>query len=311
MVVVSSIAMAILKSLIGVLITAACLIAYLAMTSEYDDALASEGKPGRVLEVTEDGVRYEIHDPGSPWDDDGDGWVGPYTDEDAPESALATLRPGNPVTIKKGQLEVSLSRPSPLLLFGVFFGLLIAAWAFIGPMLERRALEDAQSDPIRLITFMVKKTRNTQIIAGAITLLMGLGIVVVPFFDDSAGTGGLIFLVALGAVAILAALFMFSKAWTLRDPSRAPVMRAILEQPQRICWVYQFTHEVNGVPNYHIFVHLEDGKKLEFSLAQIDPSSLLMALKERLPHAIFGYSAERQQLFARAPADFRSQAPTL
>ncbi len=303
--------MTFLKSLIGVLISAACLIAYLAMTSEYDDAIESEGKPGRVIEVTEDAIRFEIHDPGSPWDEDGDGWVGPYTDDDAPDSALATLQPGNPVTIKKGQLEVSLSRPSPLLLFGVFLGLLIAAWAFVGPMLERKAIQEAQSDPIRLITFMVKKTRNTQIIAGTLMVLMGLGIVVVPFFDDSAGTGGLIFLVALGAIAILAGLFMFSRAWTLRDPKRAPIMRAILEQPQRICWIYQFTQEVNGVPNYHIYVHLEDGTQLEFNLAQLDPGPLLMALQERLPHAIFGYSAERQQLFARAPADFRSQATAL
>jgi len=303
--------MAFLKSLIGVLISAACLIAYLAMTSEYDDALASEGKPGRVIEVTEDAVRFEIHDPGSPWDEDGDGWVGPYTDEDAPDSALATLQPGNPVTIKKGQLEVSLSRPSPLLLFGVFLGLLIAAWAFVGPMLERKAIQEAQSDPIQLITLMVRKTRNTQIIAGGITLVMGLGIVVVPFFDDSAGTGGLIFLVALGAIAILAGLFMLAKAWTLWDPKRAPIMRAILEQPHHICWVYQFVHEVNGVANNHIYVHLEDGTKLEFSLMQLDASPLLMALQERLPNAIFGYSPERQQLFARAPADFRSQAPAL
>jgi len=88
-------------------------------------------------------------------------------------------------------------------------------------------------------------------------------------------------------------------------------MRAILEQPQRICWVYQFIHEVNGVPNHHIYVHLEDGTQLEFSLAQVDPSPLLMALQERLPTAVFGHSAERQQLFARAPADFRSHAPTL
>ena len=178
-------------------------------------------------------------------------------------------------------------------------------------MLERKAIAEAQSDPMRLITLMVKKTRNTQLVAGGITLVMGLGIAVVPFFDDGAGTGGLIFLVALGAIAILAGLLMFAKAWTLRDPERAPIMRAILERPHHICWVYQFTHEINGVPNYHIYVHLEDSTKLEFSLAQLDPSSLLMALQERLPNAIFGYSPERQQLFAHAPADFRSQAPSL
>jgi len=80
--------MTFLKALMGVLISAACLIAYLALTSEYEDALASEGTTGRVLEVREGAIRYEMYSPGSPWDDDGDGWVGPYTDDDVPDSAV-------------------------------------------------------------------------------------------------------------------------------------------------------------------------------------------------------------------------------
>jgi amino acid transporter len=300
--------MTFLKALMGVLISAACLIAYLAMTSEYEDALASEGTAGRVLEVREDAIRYEIHSPGSPWDDDGDGWIGPYTDDDVPDSALATLQPGNPVTVKGGQLEVSLSRPSPLLLFGVFLGLLIVAWAFVGPRLERKAIAEAQSNPIQLIELMLKKTRTTAIVGGSIMLLMGAGIAVVPFLDDSAGTGGMIFLIALGALAIGVGVFTLLRAWKLRDPKRTPIMRAILEQPERVVWVYQFIHEVNGVPNHHIYVHMEDGKRHEFNIAQVDPEPLLMALRERLPSAVFGYSPERLALFERAPADFRTQA---
>lgn len=303
--------MTFLKALMGVLISAACLIAYLALTSEYEDALASEGTAGRVIEVREDAIRYEMYSPGSPWDEDGDGWVGPYTDEDVPDSALATLQPGNPVTVKGGQLEVSLSRPSVLLLLGVFLGLFIVAWAFVGPMLERKAIAEAQSDPVRLIELMVKKTRTSQLIGGSITALMGVFIAVIPFFDESAGTGGLIFLVALGAIAIAAGGLMLFNAWKLRDPKRAPIMRAILETPERIVWVYQFIHEVNGVANHHIYVHLEDGQRHEFNIRQVDPQPLLLALGERLPHAIFGYSPERLQLFERAPADFRSQAPAL
>lgn len=303
--------MTFLKALLGVLVSAACLIAYLALTSEYEDALASEGTPGRVIEVREDAIRYEMHSPGSPWDDDGDGWVGPYTDEDVPESALATLRPGNPVTVKGGQLEVSLSRPSPLLLLGVFLGLLIVAWAFVGPLLEKKAIAEAQSDPLRLIELMVKKTRSAKLMGGSITLVMGLFIAVIPFFDDSAGTGGLVFLVALGAIAILAGGLMLFGAWQLRDPKSAPVMRAILETPERIVWVYQHVLEVNGVPNHHIYVHMEDGQRHEFNLLQADPGALMIALQERLPGAVFGYSPERLALFQRAPGDFRSQADTL
>lgn len=303
--------MTFLKALMGILITAACLIAYLAMTSEYEDALASEGSPGRVLEVTGDAIRYEVYSPGSPWDDNGDGWVGPYTDDGVPDSALATLQPGNPVTVKDGQLEVSLSRPSPLLLLGVFLGLLIAAWAFIGPMLERKAIAEAQSDPIRLIELMVEKTRNNAIVAGLIVALMGAGIGVVPFFDDSAGTGGLVFLVALALIAVGAGGFMLFNAWRLRDPKKAPVMRAILETPHRIVWVYQHVHEVNGVANNHIYVFLEDGTRHDFNIMQIDPQPLLIALRERLPNALFGYSPERQALYDSAPAEFRTRAPAL
>ncbi|MCZ7684125.1 MAG: hypothetical protein M5U28_37275 [Sandaracinaceae bacterium] len=88
--------MTILKVLLGVLVSAACLIAFLAMTDEYERARVAEPRQARVLEVREGVVRYEVYEPGSSWDEDGDGWIGPYRDEGVPAEAAAALSRATP-----------------------------------------------------------------------------------------------------------------------------------------------------------------------------------------------------------------------
>lgn len=295
--------MTILKVLLGVLVSAACLIAFLAMTDEYERARVADPRQARVLEVREGVVRYEVYEPGSSWDEDGDGWVGPYRDEGVPAEAAAALSPGDPLVRRGGQLELSLAPPTKLLLVGVGLGILFALWSIISPILERRAVRRAQADPIRLFELMAKKTRTTKLIAALVLLACAAFIGGIAAIVDGAPWERA-FLGGLALVALAVALFAAYGAWTLRDPRKAPVVRALLETPEKIVWVYEHRVIVSGVASHNLFLYCDDGQRLEFNLQQLTPEPLLDALAQRLPHAVFGYSPEHEARYRRSAPDF-------
>lgn len=299
--------MTFLKASLGLLVAAACLIAFLAMTDEYERAKAALPREARVLEVRDGVVRYEIHDPESSWDDDGDGWVGPYSDEGVPSEAAARLSPGQTVVERWGQLDLSLAPPSKLLLVGVVLGLLFSVWMIVAPILERRAVARAASDPVQLFVLMAKKTRTTKLVAAAVllgcaALLVGLAVAVEGKLWERGFIGG------LGVLALALAAFAAYAAWELRDPRRAPVVRAILETPQRIVWVYEHRVLVNGIASHNVYLFCDDGTRLELNLQQLSPEPALQALEARLPHAVFGFSPELEARYRSSPTGFLAAA---
>ncbi|MCX4247104.1 hypothetical protein [Paraliomyxa miuraensis] len=297
-----------LLSAAGVLVMIACLIPFFALTSSYERAMAAPPKEGRVVMVEGAEVTYEIHDPDSPWEKDADGWVGPYVDEDIPAAAREKLSPGAPLVMREGKPEFSLSPPSKLLLLGALAGLLLAIWAFVAPILERRAFAAAGNDPKSIFIFMVKKTRNARLLGGPLLVLLGVLVGVVPFVDEDAGTGSVVFLVGLGGVGVLFGLFVLARAIPLLDPSRSAIVRSLEETPERIVWVYEYIIEVDGIRNFNVFICFDDGNRFEMNLRQLEPDPLLSALRERLPHAVFGYNRELDSLFGQAPAQFLQAA---
>lgn len=298
-----------LKAAIGVLIAIACTIAFFALTDEYERALRAPADAGRVIDVNGSVVRYEMHKPGSPWDKDGDGWIGPYSEKDVPEEKVAALKPGMPLVVRKNKLEVSLAPPSKLLLMGLVLGLAFTVWAFVGPMLEKRALEKSAANPQSLLEFMVRKTRSTKLIAGLLLLGMSGGIAAVGAVVD-AKTWERIFIVGLGGMGILLGFFVLAGAWALRNVQNAPIIRLINDEPQRIVWIYEYRVVVNGVANHNIHVCCNDGQRFEFNIAQLDPTPLVTALHHKIPHAVVGYSEGLQSVYQSSPQTFLAKAAT-
>ncbi len=298
-----------IKVLGAVLGAAACLITFLALTEEYDDAMRSEARQGRVIAVEGDVVRYEILEPGSPWDEDGDGWIGPYTDEGVPEAARAALHPGDAVSVKSGQLEQSLSPPTPLLLVGVVICLLLGVWAIVAPIRDRRALAAARGDAMRVIEHMVRKSRSAKIVAGVTLFVIGVGFMALAVvLGSQEPLWQVLFIAGLGVLSLGLGAVAARGAWSLRDPGNAPVLRAIREEPQRIVWIYEHVLRVNGVPTHTLFVCRDDGQRYDFSLGQTPAAELMDNLAQLLPHAVLGYSREREVAYKSAPAQFRAAA---
>ena len=94
--------------------------------------------------------------------------------------------------------------------------------------------------------------------------------------------------------------------------THAPVARMLCDHPERIVWVYGVETQMSpygfrfarkGI----LYFKLEDGK--EFSLP-LPPDKLKLVsrfLNRILPHASFGYDAEKDRLFRQAPKKLRRQ----
>lgn len=298
-----------LKVIGALLGAAACLIAFFALTDEYERAMASQPRQARVLSVDGDVVRYEIHEPGSSWDDDGDGWIGPYSDDGVPEDARAALHPGDSLVARSGKLEQSLHPPTPLLLVGALASLLLGVWAIVAPIRERRALAAARGDATRVIELMVRKSRGTKTIAAVAFMVIGVGLVALAvLLGAKEPLWQVLFIGGLGLLSVGMAAYAAYGAWVLRDPANAPVLRAMREEPQRIVWIYEYVLRVNGIPTHTLYVCRDDGRRYDFSLGQLSADALIQSLAEKLPHAVLGYSPEREAEYKRSPGSFSASA---
>lgn len=293
----------ILKVLMAILGAGACLIAFLALTSEYERDRTVDPRDARVVEVTDGVVHYEIHAPGSDWDEDGDGWIGPYSDENVPEDARDALRPGTTLLERNGRLEPGITPPSRLLLAGVFVCLLLAVVMVVAFVRELREIARAASDPMRLIEVMLRKTRRSKISAAILLFGAGLAILGVTLFVGE-GLGTQIFLGLLGLASLAFAAFLATEAWKLRDIANAPVLRAIREEPQRIVWIYAHETRVNGIAAYTVFLCRDDGGRYDFNLVEHDPEPLIGSLATMLPHALVGYTPDRLDAWSKSPTTF-------
>lgn len=297
--------MTFLKATCGVLIAVACGIAFFAMTDEYERARVAEPSQARVIEAHGGIVRYEIQSPGSQWDDDGDGWIGPYSDE-VPEDVATTLSPGDLLTRRGHTLEIALAPPSKLLLVGLGLGLVFALWSIVAPIRERRLFAKAAADPQRTLELMVVKSRGTKLTSGVVMLGLGLPLLAAGLFLPGAALWERAVIAGLGLITVPIAGFAFWGAWKLRDPKQAPVIRALREEPQCIVWVYEHRIVVNGIANHNLYLNKDDGTRYELNLAQLDPTPLLQTLSRQLPHAAFGYTPDRERAYRAQPAGFLS-----
>lgn len=298
-------AIKVLGALLG---AAACLIPFLALTDEYQRAIALDPQQARVISVDGELVGYEVQSAGSSYDDDGDGWIGPYTTDGVPEAARAALHPGDSVVARGSQLELTLSPPTPLFLVGFVACLLLGVWIVVAAIRERRAIAAARSDPMAMIELMVRKTRSAKIVASLTFLVFGAGLVALAIALEGEPLWQRLVIAAGGFLCATFVVWAGYGAWTLRDPKNAPVLRAIREEPQRIVWIYEHILVRNGVPIHTLWVCRDDGEKYHFSLGQLRADPLVQSLARVLPHAILGYSREREAAYKSSPASFRAPA---
>ncbi len=110
-------------------------------------------------------------------------------------------------------------------------------------------------------------------------------------------------------LAVLGVRFGVSagKVWR---PAQHPLMQLLQRQPQRVVWVYSVSSDLMPFGLYvfsrgTLYFQLDDGQSLDLSVPSKQLKLISRTLNRLLPHASFGYSAERRQLFAMDPQRLR------
>lgn len=159
-------------------------------------------------------------------------------------------------------------------------------------------------DDIIAIAQLEKQARHRQLAICAGFVALGIGIALYPFPVRYAGAqwvlwAGSALLVGLGAA--FAGYLLRIGPW--KRPSLADTL---LQSPRKIVWVYPYILQtmpfgVAVAQKATLYCHTDEGKALTLRVNQRSVDDLMKQLKQRLPHATFGYSEEKAFLYQTDP----------
>ena len=177
---------------------------------------------------------------------------------------------------------------SPLL-YLMFAGVPIVIW--IGVVLWRAPARAARrraarTGPLDAVVDAVRFTRNVSI--GLVPFFIGSAVFlgIIPLFDNSAGTGGNVFIEILAVLSLGLAVWCAIRARRLWDPRKNPVLELIEQNPKELASFE--VHEVRaqlGQRGYSLHLQKIDGKKLSVNLIAEDIDAVTAAIRRQAPHA--------------------------
>lgn len=112
--------------------------------------------------------------------------------------------------------------------------------------------------------------------------------------------------VLIGIVLIVLGIKLANDAAQNRDVDNSRLMQLLLRSPRQIVWVYsvvtlRMPYGLVFSQNATIHFKLVNGDELKLSMPQQDSKEVLKMLNLHLPHATFGYSADREQWYIANP----------
>lgn len=152
---------------------------------------------------------------------------------------------------------------------------------------------------VRALRRAVARDRNQQVLALALVILAGATVVVRLAHRHAAFS-------ILGAAACILAFRALYPWFGRMAVHKAPLFQLLLHQPRKIVWVYSvltqrmpfgFEFSRHGL----MYFKLLDGTQIEVSLPEKHLVRVSAFLQRLLPHASFGYTAEREQWYIAAP----------
>ena len=98
--------------------------------------------------------------------------------------------------------------------------------------------------------------------------------------------------------------------WHWRGPSEMQLLQRLLhDQPRRVVWVYSLRTEYHPfglqfLQQNLIYFKLDDGSNVSVRLPSRRLRLVMRILQRALPHTVFGYRREWEELYARRPKSF-------
>ncbi|CAN5261156.1 hypothetical protein BH09BAC1_BH09BAC1_22980 [soil metagenome] len=162
-------------------------------------------------------------------------------------------------------------------------------------------------DPIEGIVKSMYGTRKrllwwgSGLLGGAVALLIALFLL--PIISSKALFGLLLFVIFL----CICGIYLLVLAATILHPYKHPVVKHLRQQKHQIVWVYSFIsiNKPFGIELFKlvtVWLHYRDGSQQHIRIGHVYLNDCMAHLQATLPHATFGYSVEKEQLYRVNPA---------
>lgn len=146
--------------------------------------------------------------------------------------------------------------------------------------------------------------RNYQLVVGAILVCSGLALLY--FVPESSDIGARISVYVVSGILFLLSLMFFYEASKKAKPEKQPVLQYIEFDPKQIVWVYSYIIEtmpfgIRFMKMHTVYFYFKNGKYTTIRVSPKVHNALMGDLKDRLPHASFGFTSEKEQLYKANP----------
>lgn len=157
---------------------------------------------------------------------------------------------------------------------------------------------------MQILKSALLRDRNLKIFIGLLLFIFSIGVIIVISKSLPAKTVYSLsfFLVLIG----FAGLYFLVQGLLRYDTQSNFLLQLINYNPQLVVWVY--FRKIESAPfGIHIlqfttlFIFLSNREFIALPMSENKINALLPKLKKRMPHALFGYSKQRQQLYAISP----------
>lgn len=156
---------------------------------------------------------------------------------------------------------------------------------------------------LKLIELALSRNRNLKITIGVALALLGLTALVSVPNDHREGIGPLTW---VASAAIIFGTGFAGLSILRHDVSKHEIAHTIRRNPERVVWVYYYRLEsmpygIRVARMCTLYLQLQNGRKLGLQASEHRITAIMDALRDRLPHATFGYSKEKEQLYRANP----------
>lgn len=146
--------------------------------------------------------------------------------------------------------------------------------------------------------------RNYQLIIGFVLTLSALALLF--FVPSSADIGAKISVYVLSGILFLLAVLFYKEAYKKAQLDKQPVLQYIEFDPRQIVWVYSYVIEtmpfgIRFMKMHTVYFYFKNGKYTTIRVNSDVHNKLMGDLKDRLPHASFGFTSEKEQLYSVNP----------
>lgn len=156
---------------------------------------------------------------------------------------------------------------------------------------------------IELQRAIIRECRLKQLCA-VIVLFIGMFMLLFAFEKS-------VWLSITGLAILVVGIQLIYQTFTVQNPSDHPIMRYLREKPKSVVWVYSIVTE--RIPfgfqfskSGTLYFKMEDGEEYSVSLPHKKLKLVSKVLNRILPHALFGYSKEKESLYSRDPKNLKN-----